>query len=46
MMRINRVFAQANKWTFKIPPIQELLGRYMDGGIWIDPFVTVEIKTK
>ena len=38
-MRINRVFARANKWTFRIPPIAELLNRYVgDGEGWVDPF--------
>ena len=38
-MRIKRVFARANKWTFEIPPIAELLTRYVgDGQGWIDPF--------
>jgi len=37
-MKTNRVFARANKWTFKIPPIADLLSRYMNGGIWVDPF--------
>jgi len=28
-----------NKWTFKIPPIAELVARYVgDGKGWIDPF--------
>jgi len=35
---INRVFARANKWTFQIPPIAELLTRYVDSGVWVDPF--------
>lgn len=37
-MIINRVFARANKWTFRIPPIAELLSRYIDSGVWVDPF--------
>lgn len=37
-MIINRVFARANKWTFRIKPIALLLSRYMNGGIWVDPF--------
>ena len=37
-MEVNRTFARANKWTFKIPPIAELLTRYMNGGTWVDPF--------
>jgi len=36
---INRVWAMPNRWTFKIPPIAELLARYVgDGKGWIDPF--------
>jgi len=36
---INRVWAMPNKWTFQIPPIKELLNRYVgDGKGWIDPF--------
>ena len=36
-----------NKETFTIPPIKELLYRYIDTGIWIDPFVRNSIfKTK
>jgi len=28
-----------NKWTFKIPPIRDLLSRYVDSGDgWLDPF--------
>jgi len=38
-MKINRVWAMPNKWTFKIKPIAELLARYVgDGRGWIDPF--------
>ena len=38
-MIINRVWAMPNKWTFKIPPIAELLARYVGNGKgWIDPF--------
>lgn len=29
----------ANEETFKIKPIKELIERYMNNGIWIDPFV-------
>jgi len=36
---INRVWAMPNKWTFKIPPIAELIARYVgDGKGWVDPF--------
>lgn len=38
-MIINRVWAMPNKWTFQIPPIADLLTRYVgDGKGWIDPF--------
>jgi hypothetical protein len=38
-MLINRVWAMPNKWTFQIPPIADLLARYVgDGKGWIDPF--------
>lgn len=38
-MKINRVWAMPNKWTFKIKPIARLLQKYVgDGKGWIDPF--------
>jgi hypothetical protein len=38
-MIINRVWAMPNRWTFQIPPIAELVKRYVgDGKGWIDPF--------
>ena len=38
-MKISRVWAMPNKWTFTIKPIRELLNRYVGDGIgWIDPF--------
>ena len=38
-VKINRVWAMPNKWTFTIKPIAELLARYVgDGKGWIDPF--------
>ncbi len=38
-MIMNRVWAMPNKWTFQIPPIADLLARYVgDGKGWIDPF--------
>jgi len=38
-MRINRVWAMPNKWTFTIKPIAELLARYVGNGTgWVDPF--------
>jgi hypothetical protein len=38
-MKISRVWAMPNKWTFKITPIADLLAKYVgDGKGWIDPF--------
>ena len=38
-MRISRVWAMPNKWTFTINPIKKLLNYYVgDGRGWIDPF--------
>lgn len=37
-MIINRIGAQASHETFTIKPILELLGRYVNGEMWIDPF--------
>lgn len=39
-MIVNRVFARASHYTFTIPPIAELISRYVDtNGInWADPF--------
>ncbi len=38
-MIIKRVWSMPNKWTFQIPPIADLLARYVgDGKGWIDPF--------
>ncbi len=38
-MQIRRVWAMPNRWTFQIPPIADLLARYVgDGKGWIDPF--------
>ena len=38
-MRIQRVWAMPNKWTFQIPQIKELLDRFVgDGQGWFDPF--------
>ena len=36
-MRIERVWAMPNKWTFTIKPIKKLLEEEMNG-IWIDPY--------
>lgn len=38
-IKINRIWAMPNKWTFTIKPIEELLSRYVGDGIgWADPF--------
>ena len=39
-MKINKVWAMPNKWTFTIKPIKELLLKYQAGrdGQWADPF--------
>lgn len=37
-MRIERIWAMPNKWTFTIKPIKELLREEVDGGSWVDPF--------
>ena len=37
-MKIERVWAMPNKWTFKIKLIRELLKKYGVGDGWIDPF--------
>jgi hypothetical protein len=37
-MKFSRIFSMANKDTFTIPPIKELINRYVgDGKRWIDP---------
>ena len=38
MMKIERIWAMPNKWTFKIKPIAEMLRKEVDYGIWVDPF--------
>lgn len=39
-MKINRVWAMPNQWTFTIKPIRQLIDRYIDplGKDWVDPF--------
>lgn len=38
-MKFKRVFAQSNRWTFRIKPIKELLNKYVgDGKNWVDPY--------
>jgi hypothetical protein len=38
-MIINRIWSMSNFETFKIKPITKLIEKYLDAGIWIDPFV-------
>ena len=37
-LRINRIWAMPNKWTFTIKPISQLLTEEVCSGLWIDPF--------
>lgn len=38
-MKMSRVWAMPNKWTFTIKPIKELINSYVGNGEnWIDPF--------
>lgn len=37
-MRVDRIWAMPNKWTFTIKPIAELLKEEINDGLWIDPF--------
>lgn len=37
-MRIERIWAMPNKWTFTIKPIKELLVDEVNEGLWCDPF--------
>jgi len=37
-MRIERIWAMPNKWTFTIKPIKELLEEEVTDGLWCDPF--------
>ena len=37
-MRIERIWAMPNKWTFRIKPIAQLLKEEISDGLWIDPF--------
>ena len=38
-MIVNRFWAMANRWTFQIKPIKDLLDKYVGNGKgWIDPF--------
>ena len=39
-MHISRAWAMPDSCTFSIPPIKQLVGRYLEwGGKWVDPFV-------
>ncbi len=37
-MKIERVWAMPNRWTFTIKPIRELLAEEVTKGDWVDPF--------
>ena len=38
-MKIKRVWAMPNKWTFQVPPIATLIRCYTTNGLgWVDPF--------
>ena len=37
-MKIERIWAMPNKWTFTIKPIKKLLKEEINGGSWVDPF--------
>lgn len=37
-MKIERIWAMPNKWTFTIKPIRELLQQEVSGNNWVDPF--------
>jgi len=37
-MKIQRIWAMPNKWTFTIKPIKELLVEEVTPGDWIDPY--------
>lgn len=46
-MKITRVWAMPNKWTFKIKPIKELLLKYVGDGVgWADPFAGETVCTE
>lgn len=45
-MKIDRVWAMPSPETFTIRPIRELIERYMDDGVWIDPFCRDSIFKK
>lgn len=37
-MKIERIWAMPNQWTFTIPPIKRLLREECSGAGWVDPF--------
>lgn len=37
-MKMERIWAMPNKWTFTIKPIRELLAEEFTEGLWCDPF--------
>tara|TARA_R100000808_G_C2148141_1_gene156245 strand:- start:2237 stop:2794 length:558 start_codon:yes stop_codon:yes gene_type:complete len=42
-MIITRSWAMSNKETFRIKPINEVIQRYLNGGVWVDPFVRASV---
>lgn len=41
-MRMERIWAMPNKWTFAIKPVDRLLREEMGKGVWVDPFAGVK----
>jgi hypothetical protein len=37
-LKMNRVWAMPSTETFRVKPIRELVERYLDDGVWVDPF--------
>jgi hypothetical protein len=37
-MKIERIWAMPNKWTFTIKPIKQLLLEEIESNVWVDPF--------
>lgn len=37
-LKMSRAWAMPSKDTFSIQPIRDLIGRYLDDGLWVDPF--------
>ncbi|HTR71889.1 MAG TPA: hypothetical protein VMH41_16895 [Mycobacteriales bacterium] len=41
--RMSREWAMPNRWTFTIPPIARLIGRYLNDGNWLNPFAGLHV---